>query len=64
LWVKASTRGEGKADAIQGKGWQLKVISDIETNFKMFKNIQEIYKLENPNHKPHTESFPTIIKLT
>ena len=63
LWVKASTRGEGKGDAIQGKGWQLKQISDIETNFKMFKNIQEIYKLENPDHKPFTELLPTSIKI-
>jgi hypothetical protein len=63
LWVKANTRGEGKGDAIQGKDWQLKVISDIETNFKMFKNIQEIYKLENPDHKPFTELLPTSIKI-
>ena len=63
LWVKANTRGEGKGDKIQGKGWELKVVSDIESNFKMFKNIQEIYKLENPNSKPMTESLPTSIKI-
>ena len=64
LWVKANTRGEGKGDKIQGKGWELKVISDIETNFKMFKNIQEIYKLENPNSKPMTELLPTSVKIS
>jgi len=63
LWVKANTRGEGKGDKIQGKGWELKVVSDIESNFKMFKNIQEIYKLENPNSKPMTESLPTSVKI-
>jgi len=63
LWVKANTRSEGKGDKIQGKGWELKVVSDIESNFKMFKNIQEIYKLENPNSKPMTESLPTSIKI-
>jgi len=63
LWVKANTRGEGKGNKIQGKGWELKMISDIETNFKMFKNIQEIYKLENPDHKPATELLPTTIKM-
>ena len=63
LWVKANTRSEGKGDAIQGKGWQLKIISDIETNFKMFKNIQEIYKLENPDRKPFTELLPISIKI-
>jgi len=64
LWLKASTRGEGKGDKVQGKGWELKSISDIENNFKMFKNIQEIYKLENPNHKPSTELLPTSVKIT
>lgn len=63
IWLKASTRGEGKGDKVQGKGWELKTISDIENNFKMFKNIQEIYKLENPNHKPATELLPITIKL-
>ena len=63
LWVKANTRGEGKGGRIQGKGWELKMISDIENNFKMFKNIQEIYKLENPDHKPYTELLPTTIKI-
>jgi len=63
IWLKANTRGEGKGEKIQGKGWEVKFISDIENNFKMFKNIQEIYKLENPNHKPSTELLPTTVKL-
>jgi len=63
LWVKANTRGEGKGGRIQGKGWELKMISDIENNFKMFKNIQEIYKMENPDHKPYTEILPTTVKI-
>ena len=63
LWVKANTRGEGKGDKIQGKGWELKVVNDIEKNFKMFKNIYEIYTLENPNFKPVTETLPTSVKI-
>jgi hypothetical protein len=63
LWVKANTRGEGKGGRIQGKGWELKMVSDIDANFKMFKNIQEIYKMENPDHKPYTEILPTTIKI-
>ena len=63
LWVKANTRSEGKGGKIQGKGWELRVIDDIETNFKMFKNVQEIYKLENPDHKPATETLPLTIKI-
>ena len=63
LWVKANTRSEGKGDKIQGKGWELKFVNDIEKNFKMFKNIYEIYTLENPNFKPVTEMLPTTVKI-
>jgi hypothetical protein len=63
LWLKASTRTEGKGDTIQGKGWQLKSYGKIGENFVMFKNIYEIYRMENPNFKPMTEILPTSIKL-
>jgi hypothetical protein len=63
IWLKAATRGEGKGDSIQGKGWQLKSIDNIATNFRMFQNIYEIYKLENPDFKPVTELLPTSIKI-
>lgn len=63
LWLKASTRGEGKGDTIQGKGWQLKQYGGIATNFKMFQNIYEIYKMENPDFKPMTLLLPTSVKL-
>jgi hypothetical protein len=62
LWLKAATRGPAK-DKIQGAGWQLKTISNIDTNFEMFLKIYDVYKLENPDAKPHTETLPTIIKL-
>jgi hypothetical protein len=64
LWVKANTRSEGKGDKIQGKGWELKFVNDIEKNFKMFKNIYEIYTLENPNFKPVTETLPISVKMS
>jgi len=63
LWVKANTRSEGKGGKIQGKGWELKFVNDIEKNFKMFKNIYEIYTLENPDFKPVTETLPTSVKI-
>ena len=63
LWVKANTRSEGKGDKIQGKGWELKMVNDIEKNFTMFKNIYEIYSLENPNFKPVTETLPTSVMI-
>jgi hypothetical protein len=64
LWLKAATRGEDKkGEKIQGAGWQLKVISDIDRNFEMFLKIRDIYHLENPDSKPVTQTLPTTIKL-
>jgi hypothetical protein len=62
LWLKAATRGPAK-DKVQGAGWQLKTISNIDTNFEMFLKIYDVYKLENPDAKPYTETLPTTIKL-
>ena len=63
IWLKSSKRGpkEGK---LQGYGWE--IIQDdktVDEYFTMFKNIYEIYLLENPNQKPIFESYPTSIKL-
>jgi len=64
IWLKAATRGEDKkGEKIQGAGWQLKVVSEIDRNFEMFTKIQDIYKLENPDAKPATELLPTTVKL-
>ena len=62
IWLKAATRGPAK-DKIQGSGWQLKQVGDIEYNFDMFKKIYDIYKMENPNFKPATQTLPTTIKI-
>ena len=63
LWLKASTRGE-KKDKLQGKGWEFKVIDNIEDNFTMFLKIYDIYKLENPDAKPSTETLPISVKIS
>lgn len=63
LWLKASTRKEAKPGDFQGKGWQIKVVDEIEKNFEMFKKIYDIYQLENPNFTPYTEQLPTTVKL-
>ena len=63
IWLKSSKRGpkEGK---LQGNGWEI-IQGDktVDEYFTMFKNIYEIYLLENPNQKPIFESYPTSIKL-
>jgi len=64
IWLKASTRGPSKQkEVIQGAGWQIKVIDEIEENFELFKLIQKLYLLENPSVKPKYKSYPTSIKL-
>jgi len=65
IWLKAATRGPDKqGKKIQGDGWQLKTFdSSIEDLMRMFLNVQEIYKLENPDAKPATETLPISVKL-
>ena len=64
LWLKALTKGANKKDKVmQGKGWQIKEVIEIENSFQMFKKVYDIYKLENPEMKPHSEILPTTIKL-
>jgi hypothetical protein len=62
VWLKSSTRGPSK-DKIQGNGWQLKQIGEIEKHFSMFTKIYDIYRMENPDSKPATETLPTTIKI-
>jgi hypothetical protein len=65
IWLKAATRGADKqGKKVQGEGWQLKTFDNpIETSMEMFTKIQDIYKLENPDAKPYTETLPTSIKV-
>lgn len=63
LWLKAATRTEGKNGAMQGHGWQVKIIDDIEKNLEIFNKIYDIYRLENPNDKPIHMQYPTSIKI-
>lgn len=64
VWLKAATRGEDKkGEKIQGAGWQLKIIGDIDKNFEMFTKVYDIYKLENPDDAPYSQSLPTSVKL-
>ena len=64
IWLKASTRSASKKEGVyQGKGWQIKVIDEIDKNFNLFKMIYEFYKLDNPTTEPIYNSYPTTLKL-
>jgi hypothetical protein len=64
IWLKAQSRGPSKQkNVIQGKGWKVLQIDDIDENFELFKMIYKLYSLENPNTEPIYNSYPTTIKL-
>ena len=64
IWLKSSTRSSSKKKGVyQGKGWQIKVIDEIDYNFDLFKTIYKLYLLENPNTEPIYKSYPTTLKL-
>ena len=64
VWLNSSTRGPSKKKGVyQGKGWQIKIIDEIDKNFKLFKTIYELYKLDHPTTEPIYNSYPTTLKL-
>lgn len=62
LWLKAHTRTKNKKK-LQGEGWQLKPVDEIENNFDLFQTIYKLYKLDNPKVEPIYKQYPTSIKL-
>jgi len=64
LWLKALTRSESKKKGVyQGKGWQVKIVDEIDHNFDLFQTIYKLYKLDNPEVKPIFKEYPTVLKL-
>jgi len=64
IWLKAHSRGPSKQkNVIQGKGWKVLQVDEIEENFELFKMIYKLYSLENPNTEPIYNSYPTTLKL-
>lgn len=64
IWLKAHTRGPSKQKKnIQGKGWKLLQIDEIEKNFELFQNIYNLYKLDHPTTEPIYYKYPTTLKI-
>lgn len=64
LWLKSSKRTiSKKAGEYYGKGWELRQITDIESNFEIFKLIHRLYRIENPVIEPVYKSYPLKLKL-
>jgi hypothetical protein len=58
LWLNAKTRTDGKGEAIQGQGWQLK-FSDkpIQEHWKLFRATQELWNTEFGSMKPRNTFY-------
>tara|TARA_R110000803_G_scaffold36932_6_gene79502 strand:+ start:412 stop:1194 length:783 start_codon:yes stop_codon:yes gene_type:complete len=64
IWLKSTKRSPSKKEGVyQGKGWELKIIDDIDKNFELFKLIYQLYQIDNPTTEPIYNSYPTKIKL-
>lgn len=64
IWLKAQTRSSSKKEGVyQGKGWQIKIVDDIDRYFKLFLSAYESYKEDHPTTEPIYNSYPTTLKL-
>lgn len=64
IWLKATTRTKAtKKGVYQGKGWQIRIIDEIEKNFKLFMTVYELYKIDNPKVQPIYKQYPTVLKI-
>lgn len=66
LWLKSKSRGPDKqGKTLKGKGWYMHESPRThEENLGIFKAVKKIFDLENPKHKPATQTFPTVVKRT
>jgi ATP-dependent exoDNAse (exonuclease V) beta subunit len=64
LWLKSSSRGEDKTGKkLKGKNWEIHESSRSQSeNLDIFNAVFKIFNLENPKHKPSSESFVTTVK--
>ena len=64
LWLKSKSRGEDKSGSrLKGKGWEVyESPRSQEENIDIFMAVKKIFDLENPKHKPATETFETVVQ--
>jgi hypothetical protein len=64
LHLDSAHRGRDKTGKkIQGQGWQLVEIDNIEGNWQDFEHLHAIWKRDNPDYKPFNVSYPASYKL-
>lgn len=64
MHLRAMTRGADKTGKqIQGEGWKLEELENIDHLFELFKHAQAIWREENPNPKPKNVIYPDRFSL-
>lgn len=64
IWLKSTKRTESKKPGVyQGKGWEVKEVTDFDQNFELFKHVRALYDIDNEGSAPNTVSLPTTIKI-
>ena len=64
MHLEALTKGaDKKGETMQGKGWKLIEIPNVERHFADFQNVHQIWKREYPNWKPFFVIYPVKILL-
>ena len=64
LWLKSKSRGADKTGKkLKGKKWEVHESSrTIDENLEIYSHVRALFDLENPNLKPISEKWPTVIK--
>jgi hypothetical protein len=64
LWLKSKSRGEDKTGKrLKGKKWEVYESSrTIDENLEIYSHVRALFDLENPDLKPISEKWPTVIK--
>ena len=65
LHLESAHRGRDKAGkSIQGQGWKLVEVENIENNWEDFKHIQALWVRQNKDYKPFNITYPATYKLS
>jgi len=54
---------DAKGKSIQGVGWKLVEIDEIDKHWEDFKHIHAIWKRKNPDYKPFNLTYPASYSL-
>jgi hypothetical protein len=64
LHLESGHRGRDKSGKeIQGEGWKLIEVTDLDRHWTDFQHLQAIWERQNPNYKPFLLKYPASYKL-